>query len=149
MNLLEKTIYDQRLFNLIKKMFNAHILVPKKFYFFPALNILSPILSNIYFNELDKFINQLIKNYKKNKFPNHNKEYFKLLTLSKYEKTFNSIIQKNIRRYRRKKLLNKDVKAFLHANDIKIKYVRYLNNILIGIRGSKKIAEQIKKKFQN
>lgn len=154
-NLLSKVISDQRLTDLIKKMFKARILAPEGFFFLPDRgvprdNVLSSILSNIYFNELDKFMEQFIKKYNKGDKPILNPEYTKLINLSKYEKTLDSILQNNIRRYRRKKLFNKGVKPFLHdGNYIRVRYIRYVDDILIGVRGPKFVVEKIKNEFQN
>jgi retron-type reverse transcriptase len=155
MNILEKTIADQRISDLIRRMFNAHILAPKNFFFVtnlgvPQGNVLLPMLNNIYFNELDNFMEELTKKYHKGSFPTSNEEYKKLLNLSKYERILSSIMQKNILRCRRKKLFNKGIKLYLYdGNYIRVKYIRYVDDILIGIRGPKEIAEQIKKEFQN
>jgi hypothetical protein len=136
-------------------MFKARILAPENFFFLPDRgvpqgNVLSPILSNIYLNELDKFMEQLIKKYYKGSKPTPNPEFTKLINLSKYERTLDSILQNNIRRYRRKKLFNKGVKPFLHdGNFIRVRYIRYVDDILIGVRGPKFVAEKIKNEFQN
>lgn len=154
MNLLGKTIADQRLSDLLRKMFNAGILAPANFYYpsmgAPQITALSTILSNIYFSEFDNFMQRLTEKYKKGKNPTRNEEYFKLFNISKYERTLDSILKKNIFCYRRKKLFNKGIKPFLHdGNFIRVKYTRYLDNILIGVRGPKIVVLQIKKEFQN
>lgn len=154
-NLLKKMVSDQRLIDLIRKMFKARILSPENFHFLPdhgvpQSNSLSSIINNVYLNELDKFMDQLAKKYKKGINPTINKEYTKLIKLSKYERTLNSLLQENIRRYRRKKLFNQGVKPYLHdGNYIRIRYIRYTNDILIGVRGPKIIVEKIKNEFQN
>lgn len=154
-NLLSKTISDQRLIDLIRKMFKIRILAPKNFYFrsdckIPRSNILSPILSKIYLNELDKFMKQIVKKYKKGFNPTINMKYFKLINLSKYERTLNSFLQQNIKRYRRKKLFNQGIKPYLHDNNyIRVRYIRYIEDILIGVRGPKQIVKKIKSEFQN
>jgi uncharacterized membrane protein YgaE (UPF0421/DUF939 family) len=136
-------------------MFKARILTPENFHFLPdrgvpQTNILSSILNNIYLNELDKFMEQLVKKYKKGSNPTINTEYTKLIKLSKYERTLNSLLQDNIRRYRRKKLFNQGIKPYLHdGNYIRVRYIRHVNYILIGVRGPKFIAEKIKNEFQN
>ena len=49
-----------------------------------------------------------------------------------------------------KKLFNKGVKPYFHdGNYIIIRYIRYINDILIGFRGPKIIASKIKNEFQN
>ena len=155
MNLLEKMISDQRLFDLLRKMFNTSTLALANFHFHPSMSVshsigLSTLLSNIYFNEFDTFMQRLVEKYKKGDNPTRNEEYFKLFNLSKYERTIGSLMKENTFCYRRKKLFNKGIKPFLHdGNFIRVKYVRYLDIILTGVRGSKSIVVQIQKEFQN
>lgn len=135
-------------------MFKSRILAPGDFYFLPDRgvpqgNILSSILSNIYLNELDFFMEGLMKKYRKGEYPTTNKEYHKLTILSKYEKTLDPRLQQNIKRYRKKKLFNQGIKPYLHdGNYIRVCYIRYVDDILIGVRGPKHIVEKIKDEFQ-
>lgn len=155
MNLLEKKIKDQRLTDLIRKMFNCRILTPENFYLksvkgVPQGNVLSPLLCNIYLHELDVFMVNLTKKYHKGTFPTKNKEYFKKLELSKYERTLTNEIQNNFKRSRRRQLFNKGIKPYLHdGNYIRVRYIRYADDILIGVRGPKIVAEKIKNEMAN
>lgn len=154
-NSLKKVISDQRLIDLIRKMFKARILSPEGFYFLPDKgipqgNVLSPFLSNVYLHELDKFMEGIKKKYDKGSYPTVNKDYQKLIKLSKYERSLDSLLQENIRRYRRKTLFNRGIKPYLHdGNYIRVRYIRYVDDILIGVRGPKKVAMKIKTEMQN
>lgn len=72
--ILEKNIKDQRFFDLLWKLFRAgYIDEGVKYNTFsgvPQGGIVSPILSNIYLNEFDSFVMNLIEEYstKKNTF---------------------------------------------------------------------------------
>ena len=155
MNLLDKKIHDQRLKDLIRKMFNTAILTPENFHFkdnngIPQGNVLSPLLSNIYLHELDLFMQELKKKYDKGSQPTRNEEYFKKLELSKYERVLSSEMQNNRIRSKRRQLFNQGVKPYLHdGNFIRIQYVRYVDDILIGVRGPKIVAEKIKMELAN
>ena len=93
---------------------------------------------------------KIISKYKKGCYPTKNKEYYKQINLSKYERTLNSVTQDNIRRYRRKKLFNKGIKPYLHdGNFIRVRYIRFVDDLLIGIRGPKIIAEKILSETKN
>jgi group II intron reverse transcriptase/maturase len=155
MNLLSKKIKDQRLTDLICKMFNCRVLAPEKFYFksnkgIPQGNVLSPLLCNIYLHELDLFMGNLKKKYDKGSYPTRNKEYFKRLELTKYERTLTNEMQNNRMRAKRRQLFNQGIKPYLHdGNYIRVRYVRYVDDILIGVRGPKVIAEKIKDEVTN
>lgn len=154
-NLLNKVISDQRLIDLIRQMLQVRVFVSENLLFLPNHgipqgNALFSILSNIYFNELDKFMEQIIKKYKKGSNPTHNPKFIELIKLSEYEKTLSSVFQNNIKRSRCKKLFNQGIKPYLYDNHyIRVRYIRYIDNILIGIKGPKSIAEKIKTEFQN
>ena len=86
-NKLNEKIKDRRFIDMIQKMFKAEIFImganEKQSQIFqekigvPQGNILSPILSNIFFTTLDNFINQLIKKYRKGERASINQEYIK------------------------------------------------------------------------
>lgn len=155
MNLLEKKIKDHRVLDLIRKMFNCRILSPKKFYFknskgIPQGNVLSPLLCNIYLHELDMFMQILEKKYHKGTYPTQNKEYFKKLDLDKYERALSYELQTRRLRSKRRILFNKGIKPYLHdGNFIRVRYIRYADDFLIGVRGPKFVAEKIKKEVSH
>jgi group II intron reverse transcriptase/maturase len=154
-NLLNKKIKDQRLTDLIRKMFKCRVLAPNGFYFknnmgVPQGNVLSPLLCNIYLHELDVFMVNLEKKYHKGKYPTLNSEYYKKLELSKYIRTLTNDTQNKIKRSRRRQLFNKGIKPYLHdGNYIRMRYLRYADDFLIGIRGPKPVAEKIKTEMVN
>lgn len=148
--LLEKKIKDQRLFDLIRKMFNCNILSLENFYFkrnkgVPQGNVLSPLLCNIYLHELDLFMQNLKEKYDKGSFPTKNEEFFKELDLNKYERALSYELQNRRVRSKRRELFNKGIKPYLHdGNFIRVRYIRYADDFLIGVRGPKLVAEKIK-----
>ena len=154
-NLLKKKIKDQRLLDLLRKMFNCKILAPENFYFkndkgVPQGNLLSPLLCNIYLHELDLFMEEFIKKYKKGSNPTPNDIYYKKLELTKYERTLSNEMQKNRIRSKRRQLFNQGIKPYLHdGNYVRVRYIRYADDILIGVRGPKLIAEKIKNEVTN
>jgi retron-type reverse transcriptase len=154
-NLLKKKVKDQRLLDLIRKMFNCKILAPENFYFkndkgVPQGNVLSSLLCNIYLHELDFFMEELMKKYKKGSNPTRNDIYYKKLELTKYERILSNEMQENRTRSKRRQLFNQGIKPYLHdGNFIRVRYIRYADDILIGVRGPKLIAEKIKNEITN
>jgi retron-type reverse transcriptase len=149
-NFLKRKVKDQRLLDLLRKMFNCKILALENFYFkndkgVPQGNVLSPLLCNIYLHELDLFMEELVKKYKKGSNPTPNDEYYKRLELTKYERTLSNEIQENRMQSKRRQLFNQGIKPYLHdGNFIRVRYIRYADDILIGVRGPKVIVEKIK-----
>jgi retron-type reverse transcriptase len=154
-NLLNKKIKDQKLTDLIRKMFNCRVLAPNNFFFknntgVSEGNVLSPLLCNIYLHELDIFMTNLIKKYYKGNSPTVNKEYYKILDLNKYERTLTNEIQNSIKRAKRRQLFNKGIKPYLHdGNYIRMRYVRYADDFLVGIRAPKSVVKKIKIEITN
>lgn len=136
-------------------MFNCRVLAPNNLYFknnmgVPQGNVLSPLLCNIYFHELDIFMTILKDKYHKGKSPTVNQEYYKKLELNKYEKTLTNETQDSIKRDRRKQLFHKGIKPYLHdGNYIRMRYMRYADDFLVGIRAPKPVAKKIKAEMTN
>ena len=114
----------------------------------PQGSLISPILSNIYLHKLDEFIDTLILKFNKGIKRRANPEYTRMIrgklndTIKDKQKRIKIIHEKNI--------------SPLMANDENFKrlvYVRYADDFLIGIIGSKKdslmIREEIKEFLEN
>ena len=120
-SVLRKDIQDQRLFDILNKLFNSGVCTLSIYntfnrYILPDYDLLSCFLINIFFHELDKEILK-IKN-----------TYFFFNKNDNYEFKFNS---KN------------------YMNDYSnIRFVRYLNTFLLGVKGTKLVALDIKKKVE-
>jgi len=96
--------------------------------------ILSPLLSNIYLHEFDIYINKIIDEYTTNGKPRRNPAI---------EKYYKSKSKSDIYRLRIPYLDPKD------KNNIKIKYIRYADDFVIGITGDRELALEIKVKIAN
>jgi group II intron reverse transcriptase/maturase len=147
---LKLKIDDQRFFEVINKFFNSKILdvtlktgnttdgVPKG-------SVLSPILSNIYLNELDNFLESLMLEFNKGKQRKRNSKYRSLTDLrSSKNKTF-SEKNRRLKNVQKQKISYSDLKD---PNYKKIKYARYADDFVIGISGDKKFAKQIMDKVK-
>lgn len=81
-NILRKQIQDEKFINLIWKFLRAGYVEDwvfhKTYSGAPQGGIISPLLSNIYLNELDKYVEQYIESYNKGDKRTHNLTYHNL-----------------------------------------------------------------------
>jgi group II intron reverse transcriptase/maturase len=146
LSLISKKIADGRIIELLRRFLKAGYLefhqVKYSLTGTPQGNVISPILANIYLHEIDKFMEERCRHYSTNKkSKRQNPEYHKL---------------NNCRYQARKKgdygLADKllaDMRK-LPAHDpmdpgyIRVKYVRYADDFLILVNGSKQLAQTLK-----
>ncbi|MEF3309383.1 reverse transcriptase domain-containing protein [Paenibacillus sp. GYB004] len=158
--LLRKRIKDEKFINLIWKFLKAGYLEDWRFHRThsgtPQGGIISPILANIYLNELDKYMEEFKEKFDVGKVrrANPNWRYYqgKLYRLKKLHKdTWPSYTRKQkdeIIAYKKELEKLRDPHPFSDAMDSgykRMQYVRYADDFLIGIIGSKKDADLIKK----
>lgn len=163
-NKLNEKIKDRRFIDMFQKMFKAGIflmgsnekqsqIIQEKLGV-PQGYILSPILSNIFLTLLDNFINQLIKKHRKGERASINPEYIKESKLT--VKDLENISEMNLKPQLIKRILNqkkrqtlkKGLRYTLFDNRyIRIKYVRYADDFIVGVRASKETALKIKKEI--
>ncbi len=155
--IIGRKIKDHRFLVLINKFLKAGYLEDWKYNRTysgtPQGGIISPILSNIYLHELDKYVLEIADNFNKKADKYLNKEY--KLTASMIERLsgrINRAKDENERNdliglYReyRKKMLKLPCKS---QTDKKLKYIRYADDFLIGVNGSKKDCKQIKEQIK-
>jgi RNA-directed DNA polymerase len=154
-DLLEKKIDDSRFLKIIKAMLKAGYLenwaYHKTYSGTPQGGIISPILSNIYLNELDCYVERLIGEFSKGKKRPINPEY-KRLGNAKYR------LRKKMRQQGKTPELEKQLQEAdkfqkeIPSGDMfskdyrRLRYCRYADDFIIGVIGSKDEAEHIKKK---
>lgn len=149
MEILERNIKDGRFLTLIRYLLKAGYMEEWKWKATPSGTpqggVISPILANIYLNELDKFVeSSLIPEYTKGELRKPNPEYQRYM----YQKA--KAKQKN------------DHKAFQAADKLlrstpskqtddpdyrRLRYVRYADDFILGYTGTKSEAEEIKQKL--
>jgi group II intron reverse transcriptase/maturase len=148
----EKTS-DERFLNLIKKILKAGYqdldeMRKDSLAGTPQGGIVSPILANIYLHKLDEYVEQLQGELERSGKRKHNLEYKRLqdrrLYLAKQGKTKTRAYQELGARMR--KLPSMDTKD---PNFIRVKYVRYADDWVIGITGPHELAEDIKRKVRD
>ena len=150
-------IKDARLIKLIWKMLKAGYLEDWKYNSTysgtPQGGIISPLFANIYLHELDKFVAQLSKNFFSQPDARRAPEYraieHKLYKTSKEIKIATQEERaKLIKKYKllKKELLKTPCKK---QTDKKIKYIRYADDFIMGVNGSKEDCIWIKEKLSD
>lgn len=148
-SLLERRIQDINFIQLIRKVLNAGYLEFKihktDIIGVPQGNIISPILSNIYLHELDVYMENLEKSFYKGKVRKPNKAY-KNITLKMWR-----LREKGL--YKESELLRKELcmpaSDFNDPNYRRLKYIRYCDDFVIGIIGTRKETVKIKEDIKN
>src|SRR5262249_46694926 len=143
-------IHDGRFIRLLRNLFDAGYMEDWTFNEtlsgVPQGGIVSPILSNILLDKLDKFVeNELIPQYTKGREKRKNREYTKLMNLS-----YRLRKQGNIEEAEKARKQAQRLPAMM-TNDPdyrRLNYVRYADDFLLGFIGPKSEAEAIKQQLR-
>lgn len=152
--ILTQKIKDERFMRLIRKSLKGGVYDhPQVLYSklgVPQGSIVSPILANIYYNELDKWVSQKAKEVFVEKSPKRNPEHkqieYQIQKLSK------SVSEAKINSKQRDMLV-REIKRLIQKRNqipslinpgIEIRYTRYADDWIIGIKGPHELAIQIK-----
>ena len=156
-NILKERVDDERFINLIRKFLNAGYVEDWTFHRTysgtPQGGIISPILANIYLDKFDKYMKEYIQNFdcgKKRRLDTRSGT----LTVRKGRLSTKLKIEKdpNVRKQLASSIreIEKERTKIPHGNEMddryrRLKYVRYADDFLIGITGSKADCIQLKK----
>ena len=156
LKILSEKIKDSKFINLIRKFLKAGYMEDWKYHKTysgtPQGGILSPILANIYLHELDKKVEAMQENFnapcKRDRSPAYKHKGYEIRKMKKkYGQSSNEAEKKALRKQIHKlgvelrKLPSKD------ATDKKIAYVRYADDFIVGVNGTREEAEQIKREL--
>jgi group II intron reverse transcriptase/maturase len=148
LNTLSEHIHDGRFIKLMSKLLDAGYLEDWRYHQtlsgVPQGGIVSPILSNILLDKLDKYVEAvLIPKYTKG-VRHSNKEYYRLMRqAAQQRKGGNTQTAKHLKR-QAQKLPTHDPND---PNYRRLKYVRYADDFLLGFIGPKEEAEEIKQQI--
>jgi len=152
---LSERIKDQRFISLIWKLLRSGIFKYDKQsrsdFGIPQCTSIAVILSNVYYHELDEHINKVIINLSSicdSKKRHHEHQIFEHKMAKIYEKVNKTSKDNLIKTLLMKKLKNvcleRNKRLHLLDSAVRIEYVRYEDDWIIGISGEKALAEQIK-----
>lgn len=150
MNILREDIKDNRFIRLIENLLDTGYL--EKWNYHPTLSgapqggVISPLLANIYLNQLDKYVYEnIIPHYQKGKKRQHNREYDRISNMIYAYRRNNKLSEaKELEKVRR-------TLSTLDPEDPgyrRLRYVRYADDFLLGFVGPKAEANEIKEQIR-
>lgn len=154
LDLLSRKIKDSKFINLVGKFLRAGYMenweYHKTYSGTPQGGILSPILANIYLHELDRKIEALQKEFnlpaKHAYTPAYGKKNREIEKLRKqYGTCTDEAEKKELLKQIHKLEVEKRKLPYKDPTDKKLSFVRYADDFIIGISGSREDAERIKK----
>ena len=155
-SILRERISDERFLRLIRKFFNAGYVEDwkynKTYSGTPQGGIISPMLANIYLDKFDKYIKEYAAKFRKGDRRSINPEYWRLNNKKnwlkkKLQKTSDEQIRKSYLyeiAQLSKQMLSTPHKDAMDADFRRLQYVRYADDFLISVIGSKSECETIK-----
>jgi len=154
--IMRKRIADERFLRLVRKFLNAGYVEDwvfhKTYSGCPQGGIVSPILSNIYLDQLDKFMKEYAESFIVGKSRKTNPEYQKLAgqkrkTVEKLKSCKDEVERQyyisEIKRIEKERCGVSYGKA-IDENYKRLQYVRYADDFIVGIIGSKTDCETVK-----
>lgn len=155
-SILRERISDERFLRLIRKFLNAGYVEDwkynKTYSGTPQGGIVSPILANIYLDKFDKYIKEYAAKFRKGDRRSINPDYWRLNNKKnrlkqKLQKTSDEQMRKsylNEIAQLSKQMLSIPHKDAMDADFRRLQYVRYADDFLISVIGSKSECETIK-----
>jgi group II intron reverse transcriptase/maturase len=131
---IEKRVRDPLILKLLAKGLKAKIFAPSGFVWEKG-SILSPLLSNLYLDDFDSFMETLAKRYQG--------PASKRRVNPEYNRLMKSGLKKEVRKRRIPVGMPRDEK---YRN---CKYIRYADDFIVGILGPREMAVEIKNEIKN
>ncbi len=156
-DIIGRKIKDARLIKLVWKFLRAGYMEDWQYNGTysgcPQGGIISPLLANIYLNELDKFAEETAERFYKERDRVRTVEYDKIsgeiAAIRKQLKTASGSEKTALLKRRKELRLQLRKTPCASQTDKVMKYIRYADDFIIGIKGNKADCEMIKKAFSD
>ncbi len=154
--IMKGRIADDRFLRLIRKFLNAGYMEEwqfnKTYSGTPQGGIISPVLANIYLDKFDKYMNEYANKFNKGTVRSRNKDICKLNSRVHYlKRRINEVEDVNVRtrmveelHEKQKRILTMPSGNDMDRNFRRLRYLRYADDFLIGVIGTKNECETIK-----
>jgi group II intron reverse transcriptase/maturase len=149
LRILSKRITDKRFLHLINQLLKAGYVEDWRYHRtysgVPQGGNLSPVLANVYLNELDQAIERRITEFNKGKARKKNKEYHAVnVAVSVAKKKARATGDWTRHKALQKRMLSLQPSDQQDPNYRRLTYLRYADDFLLGVIGSKADAEGLK-----
>jgi group II intron reverse transcriptase/maturase len=150
LDILRRNIHDGRFIALVEGLLKAGYLEDWKFNRTysgtPQGGVVSPLLANIYLNELDRFVTtELVPAYTKGDKRKLNPEYERLRSRAKKAKAKGDMEKYRAYALQARRIPSQDA---YDPSYRRLRYVRYADDFLLGLIGTKAEAEEIKQRVK-
>jgi len=150
LEIIKEKIRDGRTINLIAEMLKAGYMEDwtynETYSGTPQGGIISPLLSNILLDKLDKYVeSELIPKYTKGSKRAANREYHHRMDNARYAMKIGQVERGKEMRKQAQKMPSQDLYDPAYR---RLKYVRYADDFLLGFIGPKEEAEEIKQQIR-
>jgi group II intron reverse transcriptase/maturase len=149
LEIIRRSIRDERLIKLLKGMLDAGYLEDwthhQTYSGVPQGGVLSPLLTNVFLNELDVYVEQsLMPHYTKGERRQVNPEYASIQQAKRKAKK-----NGDVRQYRllRKEQQRRPSKVTDDPEYRRLRYCRYADDFLLGFVGTRQEAEEVRQKI--
>jgi group II intron reverse transcriptase/maturase len=147
--ILAEKIQDGRMLELIRRMLKAGYLEDWRYHHTysgaPQGGVVSPLLSNIYLDKLDTFVETVLyPKYNFGEIRRSNPDYIRITSQMRTAKTAQDWTTYKALKQSRLRLPTRDPDD---PNFSRLKYVRYADDFILGYIGPKQIAEEIREEI--
>jgi len=154
-NIINSKIKDARLIKLIWRFLKAGYIEDWQYHSTysgcPQGGIVSPILANIYLNELDKFVVKMANDFYspriRSKTPEYTDLVFEQVKINAQLKIATGVEKSDLLRRLKELKSEKRKTPCTSKTDKVIKYIRYADDFIIGIKGDKSDCDEIKRQL--